>query len=103
MSRWSARGSVYQAKAAAFLAVYTVCWICGHGGADSIDHVFPVSLFPHLRMVTSLWRPAHGVNGCPQCPPNRSRDKRRNGQPRRCNQERQAKLGSPQSRQSRAW
>jgi hypothetical protein len=90
VSRWSAPGRRYQQAALAFLAVYTVCWLCGHGGADSIDHVIPASVAPWLRFVMSNWRPAHGVKGCLTCG-------------RKCNQERSNKFGTPQSRRSRCW
>lgn len=88
MSRWSADGRRFRRERAAFLAAYPVCWLCGHAGADQVDHVVPASQAPWLRYVVSNWRPAHGVNGCPTCG-------------RRCNQERGT--GRPQRRRSRRW
>jgi 5-methylcytosine-specific restriction endonuclease McrA len=41
------------------LAASDVCWICGGPGADSIDHVLPVSLYPELEMELGNLRPAH--------------------------------------------
>ena len=49
------------------------------------------------------WQPAHGVNGCPMCPPNPSRDRRRRGKPQRCNQAKGNKLGHTISPRSRHW
>lgn len=79
------------------------CGICGHPGSDSLDHIRPVSLYPELAKDPTNLRPVHGVNGCPHCPPNTSRDKRRNGQPRRCNQSKGNSLTNPNSPRSRHW
>ena len=55
------------------------CWICGHGGANQVDHLEPTSTHPQLTWVLGNCRPVHGVpaNRCPVCG-------------RACNQERQA-------------
>jgi hypothetical protein len=103
MSRWSADSRWYRKAKAEFLTAHPTCWICGHDGADQIDHVIPVSVVPELAMVVANWRPAHGVNGCPECPPTVSADKRRHGQPRRCNQARGTKPDLPPSPRSRRW
>jgi hypothetical protein len=103
VSQWTADSTWYRRAKAAFLAANTICWVCGHGGADQVDHVIPASVAPELRFEPSNWRPAHGVRGCPQCPPNPSTDKRRNGQPRRCNQSRGASMALPDLRRSRVW
>lgn len=90
MSRWSARGRPYNRRRAAFLASYTTCHICGHSGADTIDHIIPASAAPTLRDSPDNWRAAHGVNGCPVCG-------------RACNQERGNRPGLPSPRRSRRW
>jgi 5-methylcytosine-specific restriction endonuclease McrA len=44
------------------LAASTICHLCGHAGADTVDHVIPVSKLPHnhplVRDPANL-RPAH--------------------------------------------
>lgn len=93
------------AGAKEFLAAHPVCW-CGHHippGTGQIDHIIPVSVAPELARNPSNWRAAHGVAGCPECPPNTSSDKRRHGQPTRCNQSRGTKPPTPHSPRSRSW
>jgi 5-methylcytosine-specific restriction endonuclease McrA len=103
MSRWSADSRWYRKAKVEYLAAHPTCWICGHGGADQIDHLIPVSKAPDLAMVVANWRPAHGVRGCATCPPTVSADKRRHGQPRRCNQARGNRPPTPSSPRSRRW
>ncbi len=43
------------------------CHLCGHAGADSADHLIPVSVWPNQPYEPALARPAHGVAGCPTC------------------------------------
>lgn len=47
----------------------TTCHLCGHGGADTADHLVPVSLSAHrsLPVTYHSLRPAHGVKGCTTC------------------------------------
>lgn len=104
MSRWTHDSRTYRQALAVIQATGPACWICGHPGADSIDHAIPASIAPDLAADPANWRPAHGVHGCPLCPPNPSSDRRRAGQPRRCNQQRGNNLQPPtQTRRSRAW
>lgn len=35
------------------------CWLCGHNDANSLDHVIPASVAPHLEWNSSNWRAAH--------------------------------------------
>lgn len=35
------------------------CWLCGHDGATSLDHVIPTILRPDLEWAPSNWRAAH--------------------------------------------
>lgn len=65
------------------------CWICGHGAADTVDHVIPLSKGGAPLDPANL-RPAHGVNGCPVCR-------------RKCNSSKGANLTAPAPKASRAW
>jgi 5-methylcytosine-specific restriction endonuclease McrA len=37
-----------------------ICWLCGQPGADTADHVVEVRVAPHLALVRSNVRAAHG-------------------------------------------
>ena len=63
----------------------STCWLCGHRAPRSslsVDHVHPVSRFPHLEHDPGNWRPAHlhqagtdqgcDITGC-TCPGNKGR------------------------------
>lgn len=65
------------------LAESDTCWLCGQPGADSGDHVIPVSVRPDLELIKSNVRPSHLI----------------------CNQRRgTAPVGVPRRiRTSRAW
>jgi 5-methylcytosine-specific restriction endonuclease McrA len=51
---------------AACLAASDPCWICGHPGSQTADHVVPLALGGELLDPANL-APAHGVQGCPTC------------------------------------
>lgn len=51
---------------ARLLAESDVCIVCGHGAADTADHVIPVSKGGARRDPDNL-APIHGVAGCPIC------------------------------------
>lgn len=48
------------------LAESDVCIICGHRGADSVDHIIPVQLRPDLIADRDNLGPAHH-EPCPTC------------------------------------
>lgn len=51
-----------------FATYGTGCWLCGHDGARTVDHVIPRAIEPGLFWELSNLRPAHGTgNRCPQC------------------------------------
>jgi hypothetical protein len=70
-----------------------VCWWCGHGGADAVDHVIPLSRGGPPLDPANL-RPIHGVAGCPHP-----------GCGLRCNSVRGDRLSPPRSdaARSRSW
>lgn len=70
----------YRQNRASVLAESDTCIWCGHGGADSTDHIIPVSKGgdPYAR---DNLAPIHGVRGCPVCL-------------RKCNNEKGARLPS---------
>ena len=35
------------------------CWLCGKPGADTVDHILPLSQFPELAHDITNLRPAH--------------------------------------------
>lgn len=37
----------------------TICWLCGQPDADTVDHVVPLSIAPHLGEVLDNLRAAH--------------------------------------------
>lgn len=71
------------------LAESQLCWICGHGAADTVDHVIPLSKGGDPLDPANL-RPAHGVNGCPVCR-------------RKCNSSKGAHVTLQAGRTSRVW
>lgn len=44
-----------------------VCGICGHAGADTVDHIIDRAIRPDLAEDPDNLQPAHGVNRCPVC------------------------------------
>lgn len=69
MSRHSEDSYAYRKARRAFLAEHPVCWICGHGGANQIDHRIPRSRRPVGRLEMWNWEPSHGPrpDGSPGC------------------------------------
>lgn len=61
----------YQAARAAVLAASTVCWLCGHDGAGSVDHEPPLKELRARGLDPDnprYLRPAHGaLSRCPTC------------------------------------
>lgn len=56
----------YRKLRARILATSNVCLWCGHGAADAIDHIIPVSR-GGARLDPDNMAPIHGVNRCPVC------------------------------------
>jgi 5-methylcytosine-specific restriction endonuclease McrA len=50
---------------AQILAESDVCILCGHHGADAIDHIIPVAKGGTEERDNKA--PIHGVTGCPTC------------------------------------
>ena len=50
-----------RAVRAAVLARSRICWLCGQPGADTVDHIIPVSACPDLAFEPANLRPAHGA------------------------------------------
>jgi len=51
---------------ARILAESDTCIVCGHAGADAVDHIQPVSK-GGARLDPDNLAPIHGVKGCPTC------------------------------------
>ncbi|MFE2323596.1 HNH endonuclease [Streptomyces sp. NPDC059385] len=69
----------YRKQRARLLAESDVCHLCGHPGADVVDHLTPVSrggdpLDPDNQA------PAHGINRCATCGRNCNGEKGANAQ-----------------------
>lgn len=61
-------GHRYRQARAAVLSTSDVCHLCGHDGADTVDHLIPRSLDPTVDVADPAnMAPAHGVHGCPTC------------------------------------
>jgi hypothetical protein len=86
-------GRPWRRARAQILAESTVCWLCGHEGAQDADHDPPLKQLEALGLNPAdprYLKPAHGVKGCPTCR-------------RKCNQEKGDRAARPQVKQSRAW
>lgn len=64
-------GRPWRRVRASVLARSTVCWLCGHGGADSVDHIIPravaIAMGEHrLLNDEANLAPAHH-QPCPDC------------------------------------
>ena len=49
------------------LAASRTCWLCGHEGADAVDHKIPVALRPDLEDDPTNLAPAHHFADCETC------------------------------------
>jgi hypothetical protein len=61
MSRYSLRSDLFRRLAALVLATSDLCHLCCHPGADTIDHLYPLSWqVPGIDPYDiTFWRPAH--------------------------------------------
>lgn len=82
-------GRPWRRTRAQILKTSTTCWICGHDGSQSVDHVIPLSKGGHPLDPSNL-RPAHGIEGCPTCG-------------RKCNSSRGNREAQRQENTSREW
>lgn len=84
----------YRKARAEVLAASTVCWLCGHEGAGSVDHEPPLTELRRLGWDPDdprFLRPAHGaLSRCPVCA-------------KACNEAKGAGEHRPQVIRSRAW
>ena len=53
-------GRRWRALRLSILVESDICWLCGERGADTVDHVVPVSKRPDLEYAPENLRPAHG-------------------------------------------
>jgi 5-methylcytosine-specific restriction endonuclease McrA len=53
-------GRPWRRLRAAVLDHSDVCWLCGLPGADTVDHILPLSQHPELAHDRSNLAPAHG-------------------------------------------
>lgn len=53
------KGARWRRLRAQVLEANNICWLCGKPGADSVDHVLPLSIYPELAHDMSNLRPAH--------------------------------------------
>jgi 5-methylcytosine-specific restriction endonuclease McrA len=65
-SRQELTSHAYRKMRAALLAESDTCHWCGHGGADTADHVIPVAR-GGAKLDPDNLAPIHGVLGCPTC------------------------------------
>ncbi|MFF1685942.1 HNH endonuclease [Streptomyces sp. NPDC058254] len=56
----------YRKLRARILAESDVCILCGHAGADAVDHIHPVAK-GGAKLDPDNLAPIHGVAGCPTC------------------------------------
>ena len=69
------------------LATSRVCWLCGHDGADAVDHKIPFALRPDLADDPTNLAPAHHFAPCATCG-------------HKCNREKSDKLIAPVMRRT---
>lgn len=71
LSPWNKLSGRHRAKVReAVLSISTLCHLCGHEDADTVDHVIAVREWVALGGAADdleNLRPAHGVNGCGHC------------------------------------
>ena len=98
MSSVGRSGHKYRLARQQVLDACDICHLCGHGGSTDADHIIPLAVWPDQPVDPALMAPAHGIDGCWECP------RKPDGRPRRCNQERGANLGTnPAVVPSRPW
>ncbi len=62
------RGPGYLPWRKAVFAMWgTTCHLCGHAGANTADHIIPLSVWSNQPYDPRLARPAHGIDGCATC------------------------------------
>lgn len=87
-NRARAEGAVWRRIAKSVVSRdFGVCYICGHTGATSADHVIPLTERPDLDLDAANLKAAHGFpHPCPVCSPAAIA---RGGKPVYCNEVKQ--------------
>lgn len=83
------RGRPWRRTRAHVLSRSRMCWWCGHGGANAVDHVVPI-VKGGSRTDPANLRPIHGVERCSTCG-------------RACNSEKGSSTNAPPSMASEDW
>jgi len=63
---WAGRAGAHWARIRRIVLANPVCGICGHWGADSVDHIVPLSKGGHPTDLANL-QPAHSRYPCADC------------------------------------
>lgn len=65
--QWRAGDKADRWRKAVYAMWGHVCHLCGHEGANTADHLVPLSLWGNQPYDARISRPAHGIEGCETC------------------------------------